>query len=132
LNDILAQGQQTELSYRNMFNQALETVADRRMRVQSKAADAMSMRGEKNIGAGTQGIMAGLTKLGGGKSATPSADGGASKVADRGLMASQGGTAGSIPGITQPELELGGLKQFQGIGSMMDTTGSLPFPIPGA
>jgi hypothetical protein len=63
LNDILAQGQQTELSYRNMFNQALESVADRRMRVQSKAADAMNMRAEKNIAAGTQGIMAGLTKM---------------------------------------------------------------------
>jgi hypothetical protein len=63
LNEILAQGQQTELSYRNMFNQALESVADRRMRVQSKAADAMNMRAEKNIAAGTQGIMAGLTKM---------------------------------------------------------------------
>ena len=66
LNDILAQGQAQEQSYRNMFNTMLETVADRRMRVQSKAADAMSMRAEKNIGAGTQGVMAGMTKLSGG------------------------------------------------------------------
>jgi hypothetical protein len=66
LNDILAQGQAQEQSYRTMFNNMLNTVADRRMRVQSKAADAMSMRAEKNIGAGTQNVMAGLTKLGGG------------------------------------------------------------------
>lgn len=64
LNDILAQGQAQEESYRNMFNEQLKNVADRRMRVQSKAADAMSMRSEKNIAAGTQGIMAGLTKMG--------------------------------------------------------------------
>jgi hypothetical protein len=115
-----------------MFNKQLESVSDRRMRVQGKAADAMNLRAEKNVAAGTQGIMAGLAKMGGGKSATPSADGGASQVADRGLMASQGGSPGAIPGITQPELNLGGMKQFQGIGSMMDTTGSLPFPIPGA
>ena len=132
LNDILAQGQAQEQSYRDMFNEQLKSVADRRLRLQSKAADAMSLRSEKNIAAGTQGIMAGLAKMGGGKSATPSEDGGASQVADRGLMASQGGSPGAIPGITQPELNLGGMKQFQGIGSMMDTTGSLPFPIPGA
>jgi hypothetical protein len=132
LNDILAQGQAQEESYRDMFNKQLESVSDRRMRVQGKAADAMNLRAEKNVAAGTQGIMAGLAKMGGGKSATPSADGGASQVADRGLMASQGGSPGAIPGITQPELNLGGMKQFQGIGSMMDTTGSLPFPIPGA
>lgn len=68
LNNILAQGQAQEQSYRTMFNDMLNTVADRRMRVQSKAADAMSMRSEKNIGAGTQGIMAGIAKMGGGKS----------------------------------------------------------------
>ena len=68
LNDILAQGQAQEQSYRNMFNQALENVADRRLRLQTRAADAMSLRSEKNIAAGTQGIMAGLAKMGGGKS----------------------------------------------------------------
>jgi hypothetical protein len=67
LNNILAQGQQQENTYRTMFNTMLENVADRRMRVQSKAADAMSMRAEKNIAAGTQGVMAGLTKLSGNK-----------------------------------------------------------------
>lgn len=64
LNDILAQGQAQEQSYRNMFNQALENVADRRLRLQTRAADAMSLRSEKNIAAGTQGIMAGLAKMG--------------------------------------------------------------------
>ena len=66
LNNILAQGQEQENTYRTMFNTMLENVAERRMRVQSKAADAMSMRAEKNIAAGTQGVMAGLTKLSGG------------------------------------------------------------------
>ena len=68
LNDILAQGQAQEQSYRDMFNEQLKSVADRRMRVQGKAADAMSLRSEKNIAAGTQGIMAGLAKMGGGQS----------------------------------------------------------------
>jgi hypothetical protein len=74
LNNILAQGQAQEQSYRTMFNDMLNTVADRRMRVQSKAADAMSMRSEKNIGAGTQGIMAGMAKMGGGKSTNTGAE----------------------------------------------------------
>lgn len=64
LNDILAQGQAQEQSYRDMFNEQLKSVADRRLRLQSKAADAMSLRSEKNIAAGTQGIMAGLAKMG--------------------------------------------------------------------
>lgn len=64
LNDILAQGQAQEQSYRDMFNKQLENVADRRLRLQTRAADAMSLRSEKNIAAGTQGIMAGLAKMG--------------------------------------------------------------------
>lgn len=132
LNDILAQGQAQEESYRDMFNKQLENVADRRLRLQTRAADAMSLRSEKNIAAGTQGIMAGLTKMGGGKSATPSVDGGASQVANRSLMGSQGGAPGSIPGITQPELSMSGMQgKFPGIGEAMGSTGSLPFPMPG-
>ena len=130
LNNILAQGQEQEQSYRTMFNDMLKTVADRRMRVQSKAADAMSKRSEQNVAAGTQGIMAGMAKMGGGKSATPSVDGGASKVADRSLMASQGGTAGSIPGITQPELSMSGMQgKFPGIGEAMGLMGGMPLGI---
>ena len=64
LNDILAQGQAQEESYRDMFNEQLKNVADRRLRLQTRAADAMSLRSEKNIAAGTQGIMAGLAKMG--------------------------------------------------------------------
>lgn len=64
LNDILAQGQAQEQSYRDMFNEQLKSVADRRLRLQTRAADAMSLRSEKNIAAGTQGIMAGLAKMG--------------------------------------------------------------------
>jgi hypothetical protein len=63
LNDILAQGQAQEESYRDMFNEQLKNVADRRLRLQTRAADAMSLRSEKNIAAGTQGIMAGLAKM---------------------------------------------------------------------
>jgi hypothetical protein len=74
LNNILAQGQEQEQSYRTMFNDMLKTVADRRMRVQSKAADAMSKRSEQNVAAGTQGIMAGMAKMGGGKSANTGAE----------------------------------------------------------
>ena len=70
LNDILAQGQAQEQSYRDMFNKQLENVADRRLRLQTRAADAMSLRSEKNIAAGTQGIMAGLAKMGGGNSSS--------------------------------------------------------------
>lgn len=70
LNDILAQGQAQEESYRDMFNKQLENVADRRLRLQTRAADAMSLRSEKNIAAGTQGIMAGLAKMGGGSTSS--------------------------------------------------------------
>lgn len=102
LNDILAQGQEQENSYRQMFNNMLNTVADRRMRVQSKAADAMSMRAEKNIGAGTQGIMAGLAKMGGGKSSGTGAEIGTkgttgSSFGPQSMNMEQITTAGSAP-----------------------------------
>jgi hypothetical protein len=127
LNDILAQGQAQEQSYRNMFNQALESVSDRRMRVQSKAADAMNLRAEKNVAAGTQGIMAGLTKMNLGKPTTPSTNvGGAAGVspemfgATRNLPA--GGTmdSGSYPGM-QMGSKIGGSLN-------LGTTGGLPLP----
>lgn len=73
-NELLAQGQQTEMGYRKMFDTMLNTVADRRLRLQSKKADAMSLRAESNIAGGTQNAMAGMAMMGGKKK--PDTDGG--------------------------------------------------------
>lgn len=127
LNDILAQGQAQEQSYRNMFNQALESVADRRMRVQSKAADAMNMRAEKNIAAGTQGIMAGLTKMNLGKPTTPSTNAGGSA----GVSPEMFGAQRTLPaGGTLDNFGYPGMKMGSKIGGSLNlgTTGGLPLP----
>jgi hypothetical protein len=68
-NQLLAQGQQTEMGYRGMFDKMLNTVADRRLRLQSKKADMLRQRSEANIAGGTQNALAGIAsmgKLGGG------------------------------------------------------------------
>jgi hypothetical protein len=68
-NQLLAQGQQTEMGYRGMFDKMLNTVADRRFRLQSKKADMLRQRSEANIAGGTQNALAGMAsmgKLGGG------------------------------------------------------------------
>jgi len=68
-NQLLAQGQQTEMGYRGMFDKMLNTVADRRLRLQSKKADMLRQRSEANIAGGTQNALAGMAsmgKLGGG------------------------------------------------------------------
>lgn len=123
-NELLAQGQQTEMGYRKMFDTMLNTVADRRLRLQSKKADAMSLRAESNIAGGTQNAMAGMAMMGGkkkpdtggGASRVAMPDGGASVVADRGLMASQGNIASG----EGDELDMAGISgKFGGIGSMM-------------
>jgi hypothetical protein len=69
-NQLLAQGQQTEMGYRGMFDKMLNTVADRRLRLQSKKADMLRQRSEANIAGGTQNALAGIAsmgKLGGGE-----------------------------------------------------------------
>jgi hypothetical protein len=68
-NQLLAQGQETEMGYRGMFDKMLNTVADRRLRLQSKKADMLRQRSEANIAGGTQNALAGMAsmgKLGGG------------------------------------------------------------------
>lgn len=68
-NQLLAQGQETEMGYRGMFDKMLNTVADRRLRLQSKKADMLRQRSEANIAGGTQNALAGIAsmgKLGGG------------------------------------------------------------------
>jgi hypothetical protein len=126
LNNILAQGQAQEQSYRTMFNDMLNTVADRRMRVQSKAADAMSMRSEKNVAAGTKGIMAGLAKMGGGKSTNTGASGSA------GVNPGMFGAERSLPGGgTMDSGSYPGMKMGSKIGGSLNlgTTGGMPLGI---
>lgn len=115
LNDVLAQGQQAEMGYRNMFNNMLNTVADRRMRVQSKAADAMSMRAEKNIASGTQNVMAGLTKLSGGKgeTKTDTMGGGGQNFSIPG----SGGANSPMP-MDMSQIEAAGSSPIMGFGGM--------------
>ena len=129
LNDILAQGQAQEQSYRNMFNQALENVADRRLRLQTRAADAMSLRSEKNIAAGTQGIMAGLTKMGGGQSGESAQTGTTSSSA--GVSPEMFGAQRTLPaGGTLDNFGYSGMKMGSKIGGSLNlgTTGGLPLP----
>lgn len=120
LNDILAQGQAQEQSYRNMFNQALENVADRRLRLQTRAADAMSLRSEKNIAAGTQGIMAGLTKMGGGKSGESSTSSSAGGLQMRIPKPNYNivGTGGADAPITAQQAQLNAQQPILGFGGL--------------
>lgn len=113
MNDLLAQGQQTEMGYRQMFDEALKGVAERRLRLQTKKADAMVQRAEANIGAGTKNIMAGLG-LGGepeGEEDTGGTTGGAKKK--------KGGIGGGsvVPGGLSPE-EQGTLPAVPDLGGM--------------
>jgi len=127
LNDILAQGQAQEESYRDMFNEQLKNVADRRLRLQTRAADAMSLRSEKNIAAGTQGIMAGLTKMNLGKPTTPSTDAGGSA----GVSPEMFGAQRTLPaGGTLDNFGYQGMKMGSKIGGSLNlgTTGGLPLP----
>ena len=129
LNDILAQGQAQEQSYRNMFNQALENVADRRLRLQSKAADAMSLRSEKNIAAGTQNIMAQMAKMVGGKSGDNTQTSTASSSA--GVSPEMFGAKRTLPaGGTLDNFGYSGMKMGSKIGGSLNlgTTGGLPLP----
>lgn len=116
LNDILAQGQEQEMGYRTMFNDMLKTVAERRMRVQSKAADAMSMRSEKNVAAGTQGIMAGLAKMGGGEDGGSKKPGGAGSGANFNIPGSGG--ANSPMNMDMSQIEAAGSAPIMGFGGM--------------
>lgn len=125
LNDILAQGQAQEQSYRDMFNKQLENVADRRLRLQTRAADAMSLRSEKNIAAGTQGIMAGLAKMG----KKDSEDKTTSSSA--GVSPEMFGAQRTLPaGGTLDNFGYSGMKMGSKIGGSLNlgTTGGLPLP----
>jgi len=108
MNDLLAQGQQTEMGYRQMFDEALKGVAERRLRLQTKKADAMVQRAEANIGAGTKNIMAGLGLGGepGGEEDTGGTTGGATGIspgmfgAEREGLPVTGGKIGGYPGMS--------------------------------
>ena len=115
-NELLAQGQQTEMGYRKMFDTMLNTVADRRLRLQSKKADAMSLRAESNIAGGTQNAMAGMAMMGGKKK--PDTDGGTTGGgggvspsmfgAQRNLPAGGAMDSGSYPGAKMGSNMMGG------------------------
>lgn len=129
LNDILAQGQAQEQSYRDMFNEQLKSVADRRLRLQSKAADAMSLRSEKNIAAGTQNIMAQMAKMVGGKSGDSTQTSTASSSA--GVSPEMFGAQRTLPaGGTLDNFGYSGMKMGSKIGGSLNlgTTGGLPLP----
>lgn len=123
-NELLAQGQQTEMGYRKMFDTMLNTVADRRLRLQSKKADAMSLRAESNIAGGTQNTMAGLAMMGG--AGKPNTGGGTTGGAGGGTPAYRNysgvGGADSPNPMNMEEIEAMGSAPIAGFGGM---------PIPG-
>lgn len=115
-NELLAQGQQTEMGYRKMFDTMLNTVADRRLRLQSKKADAMSLRAESNIAGGTQNAMAGLAMMGG--AGKPNTGGGTPAYRN---YSGVGGADSPNP-MNMEEIEAMGSAPIAGFGGM---------PIPG-
>jgi len=98
-NQLLAQGQQTEMGYRGMFDKMLNTVADRRLRLQSKKADMLRQRSEANIAGGTQNALAGMASMGklggGGMPGTTGGDTGAGGGTANKMAGMIGGTPGS-------------------------------------
>jgi hypothetical protein len=93
-----------------MFDKMLNTVADRRLRLQSKKADMLRQRSEANIAGGTQNALAGMAsmgKLGGG--GAPDSTGG-----DTGAG---GGTANKMAGM------MGGAPGSGGIDEMLSGMG---------
>lgn len=64
-NDLLAQGQQTELQYRSLAKQALDDIVKRRLDLNSAKYAEMKARAERNTQAGYQNMFAGLMSNGG-------------------------------------------------------------------
>ena len=67
-NDLLAQGQQTELAYRGLAKQTLDDIVKRRFDLNAAKYAEMKARAERNTQSGYQNMFAGLMRMAGGES----------------------------------------------------------------